>query len=531
MPVLRLRLVLVVVLLAAAPALAGCLEGAFSAKATQAAPITATAPWYAAALAHDAGHDHNDLAQHLNASTPNFVKLGHDPLLSQHYGGKPTGVYGCGDSTQRSDGRRLAVIASFVDDMAFALVDVTDATHPVKVGEFYSQGIGSWDAAITRDGHFVVLSLDSLLRFPNAAALQAPSVGFRRACDGADVKLGLPDTAVTTGIMMIDVRVPTSPVYADYDPMPGYNTHSVATAEVDGLQYVIGAMVSLSHQASYFVFDTVIETPLGGKLVRLSTFDSPPVATNTNPNDAHPLAAPLTNGHVDAVIEKHPVDGLTYAYLADWDGGVVVVDLTVPVAPVMVAQWVPPKANLGNELIDLFTGDCFPGAVHTVLPNTGLWEGRHILFAGQECPTKTSTHAPGGSVFILDITTPALPALLGEWHLPADTGVWTTDYQASPHYVALFNRTLLVSDYHAGVWAVDVGPGKLASPPSVGVFLPDEAPPVTPQFAGARPAPFDEQVDAYPDGTIVLADDLSGVYTLRFDDANPMPAAAPFAYS
>jgi hypothetical protein len=524
--VARLRTLLVVALCALVPAVAGCLEGAFSARATPAAALPPAGPWYEAALAHGAGHDHQDLSQHRNASTPNFVKLGHDPLLSPHYGGQPSGAYGCGDSATRADGRRLTVVASFLDDMAFELVDVTDAARPQRVGEFYSQGIGSWDAAITRDGHFVVLALDSLARVPSA-----PGIAFQRACDGATMRLALPDAAVTTGIMMIDVRDPTSPVYADYDPMPGYNTHSVSTAEMDGLQVVIGSMVSLAHPASYFVFDTVLETPLGGKLVRLSTFDSPPLATSTSLTGARPLVAPLTNGHVDATLERNPADGMEYAYLADWDGGVVILDMTVPVAPVMVAQWIPPAANAGGELIDLLNGDCYPGAIHTVLPAPGLWEGRHVLFAGQECPMKTSTHAPGGSVFVLDITNPALLSEIGEWHLPEDTGVWTTEYQASPHYVALVNRTLLVSDYHAGLWAVDVGPSKLASPPSIGVFLPDEAPPVAPHAGRGTPAPFDEQVDAFADGTIVLNDDLSGLYTLKFDASNPMPEAAPFAYS
>jgi hypothetical protein len=513
---------LILAALAAAPVLAGCVESSYSARASLPAPAAA-GNWYDAALAHDPGHDHKDLAQHLNASTPNFVKLGHDALLTDHYGGKPTGAYGCGDSTTRADGRRLSVVASFLDDMGFALVDVTDAAHPTKVGEFYSQGIGSWDAAITRDGRFVVLALDSLARVPGRAAADAghASVGFRDAC-GARI-LTPPDIAVTEGILMISVQDPAHPTYADWDPMPGYNTHSVSTAQIDGLQYVIGSMCNLAQEASYFAFDLVVDTPLGAKLVRVATFDSPPVAATTSP------VVPTFNGHVDAIMEKHPVDGHTYAYLADWNGGVIVLDMTAPVAPIMVAQWIPPKASLGGELTDLFGGDCYPGAIHTVLVNDGLWEGKHVLFAGQECPIKHDTHTPGGSVFVLDVTNPLFTTQIGEWHLPADTGMWTVEYQASPHYVALVNRTLFVSDYHAGLWAVDVGPGKLASPPSIGVYLPDSAPP-TPPVRGSIAAPFDEQVDSFSDGTLVLNDDASGVYTLRFDATNPMPAAAPYPY-
>ncbi|MFA5862460.1 MAG: hypothetical protein WDA16_12270 [Candidatus Thermoplasmatota archaeon] len=519
----NVRVIVLVAVLAAVPLLAGYMNGPNSASAALPTQTAPTAPWYEAALARDAGHDHTDLTQHLGASTPNFQKLGHDPLLSQHYGGKPTGVYGCGDSTTRPDGRRLTIAASFLDDMAFALVDVTDPAHPTKVGEFYSQGVGSWDAAITRDGRYALLALNGLARIPSTGLAAPAIVGYRDAC-GHDSLVAGPDIAVTEGMMLIDVTDVAHPKYADYDPMPGINTHSVSTAAVDGYQYVIGAMVNIVHSATYFVFDIVVDTPAGGKLVRLSTFDSPPFSTST----AAPASVviPEQNGHVDAVMEKHPVDGRTYAYLADWDGGVLVLDVTVPVAPIMVAQWLPPATGVTSGILG---GSCNGGAIHTVLTNEGLWEGKHLLFAGQECPGKNSPQARSGSVFVLDITSPLSTTLIGDWHLPENTGVWTTSYQASPHYIAITGRTLFVSDYHAGLWAVDVGPGKLTSPPSIGVFLPDEAPPVTPQRTG-NPTPFDEQVDAFADGTLVLLDDVSGVYTLRFDASSPMPPAAPYTY-
>lgn len=142
---------------------------------------------------------------------------------------------------------------------------------------------------------------------------------------------------------------------------------------------------------------------------------------------------------------------------------------------------------------------------------------------------KVDTKAPGGQVFVIDNTDPTKPKTVGEWHLPEETGHWTVEYQASPHYLALVNRTLLVSDYHAGVWAADVSSADLLkSPPSIGVYLPALVPTVAPK----RPEtlPFDEQVEAFPDGTIVVNEDTTGVYVLRFDATRPMPPAAPYKY-
>lgn len=516
----KLRIVLVLALLAGA-ALAGCAAPVLSAQATTTAPAAIAANWWDAALAHDPGHNHFDRAQH-NASTSNFQLVARDPLLTDHYGGRGVGMYGCGDSTTRADGRRLAVVDAWEDDLSFVVVDVTDAAHPQKVGEFYAPGTRSWDAALTRDGRFALLAIDSTTRSPQGVATADDGIFFRSACTGQSVRVSPPDVAVTRGIYMVDITNPAAPKFADWDPTPAVNMHSVSSAEIDGVQYVMGSVVNFQHTASYFVFDRIVDTPLGSKLVRLSTFAPPPVAPGLSKQ-----AAPVWSGHTDLVMARSPVDGMVYAYLAAWDGGVVILDMTVPAAPVFLSEWVPPRANVLDESTDLF-GACFAGAIHTVLPAPQLWEGKYYLFAGQECPVKNTITGPGGSVFVLDVTNPVLPTQVGEWHLPADTGLWTIEYQASPHYVALVDRTLFVSDYHAGLWAVDVGPGKLASPPSIGVYLPVLAPPAPPMKAS--PTPFDEQVDAYPDGTILLNDDSSGLYVLRFDPTNPAPAAPPYPY-
>jgi hypothetical protein len=352
-----------------------------------------------------------------------------------------------------------------------------------------------------------------------------PTLEYAGPC--GTVTLAMPDLAFREGIVLVDVSDPAHPTYADWDPTPGFNLHSVSSARIDNVTWVLGSELGLTHQTSYFVFDQILDTPLGPKLVRTSTFDSPPVAIGDSPT------VPVFNGHTDVVMQKHPIDHKVYAYLADWEGGVVTLDMSVPQAPVLVSEWEPPggsptsDAQVQGGFLD--SGPCYHNAIHEVLPAPEAWDGKHYLFAGQECPMKVDTTSPGGQVFVLDNTDPKNVKMVGEWHLPEDTGKWTVEYQASPHYLALVNRTLLISDYHAGLWAADVStPQLLKAPPSIGVYLPAIPPPVPPKKPDT--VPFDEQVDAYPDGTILLNEDTTGLYVLRLDQAHPMPAAPPFDY-
>ncbi|MEA3200404.1 MAG: hypothetical protein QOE90_1832 [Thermoplasmata archaeon] len=544
----RLLPVALLAALVAAPVLSGCLNAPASSVTQANAPTPVmNATWYEKALAHDKEHDHKDVLQHMNASTSNFQLLGHDFLVTDALKGQPAFGYGCGGTATRADGKRFVVVNGFQNDLTFVLVDVTSATEPKKVGEFYAKGMGSYDADITPDGKYVVLAFDGILRQPGGAGIvrddaarpdrspasagiigDAPGLGFRSAC--GDMRFALPDLAFTNGIVLIDISDPTKPVYADWDPSPGVNLHSVSTASVDNVTWVTGSELCLCHQASYWIFDQVMETPLGAKLVRMSTFTMPPATVTKDGN----VAAPLVNGHTDVSISKHPLDHKTYAYLAAWEGGVITLDMTVPQAPVLTGMWLPPAAGptadlqASGGLPD--SGPCYHNAVHEVLAAETAWDGKHYIFAGQECPMKTDTKTPGGQVFVIDNTDPSTPKMVGEWHLPEDTGVWTTEYQASPHYLALVNRTLFISDYHAGIWAADVSNAtSLKAPPSIGVFLPAIPPQVMPKKNDTLP--FDEQVDAFPDGTLVLNEDTTGLYIVKFDATNPAPAAAPYKYS
>lgn len=524
--------VLTLAALAAATVLAGCLGSGDEASVPLGAGTLPFDPeWALHAVLSGDDHDHRDAAHHQNLSTPNFEVLGWDPLLTDLLGTSASGMF-CGGVAEREDGRRLAVVNGFFSEFAFLLVDVTDPAAPAKVGEFFMDHAHAYDVDITPDGMHVIVGTDSggtsqgeLV--PPLADQDGVTVRFRDAC-GRETLLTQTPLPLKSGLVMVGVADPSNPVIEDYKPLPVFGAHSVSTAEVDGTTFVLGSTVNLVHQASYFEFLEVADLPGGSRLVPLSVYQAPPPTSGD---------VPLVNGHVDGSIQKHPIDGKTYAYLADWDRGVVVVDVTNPRTPTYVASFSDFGGGLG------FLADGVSGSIHETLPIEGTWDGKHYVFAGQEIVAKPGDR-PSGWVHVLDTTDPAKMTWVGAWTLPVDAD-WFSTYVGedkseyvmySTHYIELVERTLFVTLYHGGVWAVDVSnESLLANPPSIGAFLPANVSP-----APGGPAPAGEPLDYTPcvldvlgmsDGSLVVFDAMSGVYTVHFDASKPAPSPPPWSRS
>lgn len=473
------------------------------------APLDAS--WALRALPSGSAHDHFDVEQHAGLSTPNFAVLGHEPLVVDAKGAS-AGGYLCGETATREDGRQIAVVNSFVTDVVFVAVDVTEPTAPKKVGEFVLENGHAYDVALTADGLHVIVA-QTKNRVPVDTPLVAQlTATWRDACTGAETKLQLPpQTALSPGTLMIGIADPSAPVIEDFVPTPILGPHSVSTSEVDGKQYVVASIVNLVHQASYFQFYEVV----GDKLQVLSTWQSPPQLGR---------APPLLNGHVDGTIAKHPGTEKVYAYLADWNDGVVILDFTNPRVPMPVGRWSQP--------VDPLDFNDPAGSIHGVFVVPELWDGKHYILAGQELGGKPKDR-PTGYVFLIDDTDPAKPEVVGKWTLPVDVE-WSEFLQFSTHYVTVVDRTLFVSLYHGGVWAADLSTEEmLKAPPSIGAFLPDR---VSPQPADTLKgtisgAPEVLDVIALPGGDLLVYESLSGAYVVRFDKGLAAPALPPLGKS
>lgn len=496
-------------------ALASLVAAGCVAPGTQ-SPTTPTDPqlsisWAEKALPYGKKHDHFDPAQHAGLSTPNFEVLGWDPLLLESKGGSSAGGYFCGEAATKADGQRIAVVNSYTTDVAFVVIDVTDPAAPHPLGEYILTGGFAYDVGLTADGlHVIVGNNPKEPEAPSAllgARLVQPQ--FRDACTG-EVRNAGPEQMIPLGpsTLMVSIKDPKNPILEDVQPAPFLGPHSVSTASVDKTTFVVSSITNLAHSASYYQFFIVTDTPLGAKLELQSVYQAPPPADSTQP---------VVNGHVDASIMKHPITNKVLAYLADWDAGVIILDITNPRAPMFVSQF--------SE----FTGGSYlqgqeSGNVHETLPVEGLWDGKHYLIAGQEILSHPADH-PTGWIYILDDTDPADLKLVGKWTLPVDAE-WSS-LTFSTHYVSLVNRTMFVTMYHGGLWAVDLSTEeKLADPPTIGVFLPDKVSPKPPKGGGHGVEGTPDVLDAlpFPDGSIAVFDASSGVYMVRFNEAMPITA-------
>ena len=472
-------------------------------------------------LSKDERHVHGDPTHHEGFTTPNFEILGFDPLVTDYHNRPAGGTY-CG-TVAETDDRRLAVYHSFTTDVAIMVIDLTDPADPELVGELVLPFTHVYDATVTDDGLFAVLATsptDTGPDFPPGyVAGLSPTYTvrpmWRDACGNESYG---PETNLpyASGIVLVDLTDPTAPAVADYEPQPILGAHSVSAATIDGTTYVAASTTNLVHATSYFVFYTLNTIPVAGlpSLVPYGTF------TAQYP-DAGAIEQDLLfqlNGHVDATVHKHPVTGQVVAYLANWNGGMVTIELAGAGNIQPLGYWQDYDASKGSEMT---------GQWHSVRPLDGLRDGRHITLFGQEIGGRPSLR-PTSLALLMDTTDPANPTPLARWTLPVDVQ-WDGGAMWSTHYIDLVNDTLFVSLYHGGVWAADASEEHWPNLPSIGAFVPNAAPPDLPVALYADWDPLVMEVNHLNDGTLVILDGTSGVYTVRFTPDDPrVPPVAPW---
>ncbi|MFA5861378.1 MAG: hypothetical protein WDA16_06740 [Candidatus Thermoplasmatota archaeon] len=473
-------------------------------------PETGLPEWVVRGVPAGEDHDHDDPMQHLGLSTPNFHEVGWDPLITDRYGTSATGM-GCGGTGVTKEGRKLALVHTIATEVSLIVADITDPAHPQKLGEYLMPNAVIWDATITPDGkHALVgaypfaLSGRGFVLPPNvpAGTFGAPSgqsfpfqLQFRDACTGETKNAGAEQyLPFGPGIVMIGLQDPKDPKFEDWVTQPAIGPHSVSAHAIDGHVYVSSSVTNLQHEASYYSFFEIMETPAGGKLVPLSVIEVP----------GHPGLTVL-NGHTDVYLAKHPVTRKLTAWLANWDA-TYIYDMSDMKMPKQLSEW-----RDGNA-----------GSVHSTLPLTDLRNGKHYTIVGQEVGEPKDL--PSGWLYILDDTDPTKPQEVGRWTIPLKVP-WRGANNSggglsfSPHYFAVQNDTLLVSNYHGGLWAVDIS--DITHPDAIGLFVPDKISPKP--YGGKANGPGIEDVLIDPDtGIITVWGNGSGVYQLTFDAASPM---------
>lgn len=152
---------------------------------------------------------------------------------------------------------------------------------------------------------------------------------------------------------------------------------------------------------------------------------------------------------------------------------------------------------------------------HRQWPLMQTVEGRALLVvAGETGGGETEPYT------VLDFTDPTDLFEVGHWEVPGKpVSPEPNFFTFSPHEFETWNGYVAAGNYHAGVWLFDVGtPARAAEPVTLGYYLPHEDPR---EHGGTwnRPFAFNPDVwGAYFDerGYVVTADWGSGLYVLGF---------------
>lgn len=486
--------------------------------------------WHETAIPHGEDHDHDEVRHHRNLTTPNFDVVGYDPLETDYHG-FTSGDFFCGEAATEGE-RDLVVTHSFGTDVALLVLDVAEPENPELVAEIALPNSHVYDVGVTPDGAYAALALSEIepTTPDDVQQPEPPDAGAEadRSGEPAPVRVETRSACGTTaqqtdetpyknGVLLVDLADPTEPAIVDYRPQPVIGPHSIHAQNVDGEPRILATTTNLQHQTSYFTVLEIEETPLGPRLVEEDTYQAQYPGQSGSGDQP-----PLVNGHIDGWIQTHPLDDETYAYLANWNGGMHVLQHDPD-----QGSW--DLVSVWNDF-DPSRGAGMTGQIHGTLPMPDAENGTHVTWIGQEV-TDRPAERPTGQIIKMDTTDPANPQPLARWTLPTDTA-FNGSLQFSTHYVRVLDDTLFVSLYHGGVWAAGTDPiPGTHELPTKGMFVPDERPPNPPDanltFLDWAPTVLD--VLTLPGGELVVLDGASGVYTVSFDGtAADVPRPEPW---
>ncbi|SRR5581483_1655078 len=406
-------------------------------------------------------HDHNDPSLH-NAS----LNL---RLLSRviPYGNGT--AWGQGSINEIAFSGNLIFVSRSNPEGGFAVVDATDLRHPQVIGDFHAEG--GADIEVTSDGAYALLMTQRTT--PGAQTLDSPA------------------TREVRGIDVVDVRDPAHPSLSSFLPLPTNGPHTASYRLLpDGREVVAietydlvtdpttGAIAGASPATQRVYLALLARDSLGAHLQIQGVYQV------TDPAPPGKLYFPH-----DSFIEPQK-DGRVLMYVAYWDAGVRIVDITDLSQPKEIASYRDFAPSALAQMHDVRT---FPAPV----------AGKHVLAAAPEIITAPET----GQVTFVDVTDPAKPTKLGRWGIPGNLTV-DKPYDFSPHVFDTDARgRLVIGHYHAGVWLVDASDP--TDPVTLGFYLPHET---RPGFTGMVP---DVWAAKFFHGHVVASDQGTGLYILE----------------
>ncbi|HET6398868.1 MAG TPA: hypothetical protein VFH47_04880 [Candidatus Thermoplasmatota archaeon] len=403
---------------------------------------------------------------HAGHSLPELHTAGHGLRQVGHASVQdllPLGVRG--SITQVDVQGDLAVVSGMQGGLAFVVADVSDPARPTPLG-WYPSAADGWTARLSDDGRYVFYGCQVL------GALGDPVGQVRGTCE-EPAALRAPASDNPSGIVAVDVGDPRQPRFVDFLPAEG--SHNIQVATIDGTDYVFTSSVAI------LAFDRE-----AGKLRQVAEVP----------------------GRHDVTVARHPTTEVPYLFTGT--GELAVWDVRDPARPVQVFEG---------------QGDEGWRGWHDQVLVPGLLEGRWIaLLAGESLAAVATPADESGlpdALFVVDVTDPGSPELLGTWKPPYDPQLPWVGYQYSIHEMAATRHgQVAIAWYHAGVWVVDVGTReRQAAPLTLAAFQPHmpmtAMPPSTFAQTPVPYVPFVWGAAWHHSGHLVVPDMHTGLYVLE----------------
>lgn len=360
-----------------------------------------------------------------------------------------------------------AVVGGMEGGLAFAIVDLSDRANPRAVGWAPTAADG-WTARFSGDGNTVFYGCQML------GATGSPTANAVGTCTDPD-EVHAPSTPVSPtnpgGVSAWDVTDKTNPTFLDFLPAPG--SHNIYAQVIDGVDYIFTASTAIikwdnATKTLEQVADvagqhdqTVVRHPVTGDWLLFVGSGELTIWNVNNPADPQLVyepdpdtPAPWTGWHDQAVVPGL-VDGRAILLLAGetgvYPGGgeappdiVSVVDITNPVAPVLLSQWSPPFSvplPYASYLYSVHEMAATPtGQVSIAWYHAGVWVIDVSTQERQGGPTILAAYQPHEDI---DIT----PSTFAQTPLPYVPFVWSAAWMADGH--------LVVPDMHTGVYVLE----------------------------------------------------------------------------
>jgi hypothetical protein len=352
----------------------------------------------------------------------------------------------------------------FVDNgAAIQILDVTNPAAPEEVGRF--TGLADiQDVKVSDDGNWMFIGNDD-------EASIAPLGGVARA----------------GGFYVVDVSDKAHPELKSYLPVgPRRGPHMVTyfrTAAGDELVFGANADVSINR------FDRA-----SGTLTELARYQADlATAYNRDPT----VFDVYYQGYAhDMVVREDAVTGKTLMYVANWDAGLRIVDISNPSTPNELGGWNDfPEGHEGN--LHTVASDRIGDRTITV----GAVEVGFAIVGG----ANYATHQDRSIVYVWDTTDPSAIVLLGTWENPAALPS-NRDYiegsVSSTHNLQLEGGRIYLAHYTMGVFVLDVSTPELQQGPGLLAF---------------RDAADDNVWDVIlEDGILYASDESHGVVAMHY---------------